>query len=111
MPSLGSFAAEEAPQPPPLQARPDLKVDRKERLTGSTWVGWTNLCLLALAWNGHYPIKMMELHKKCAPAICIDWNTLTLDYPELARTIYSTDRKYHNTEMYRLSNAKVGGKL
>ena len=54
---------------------------------------------------------MLELHKKYGPVIRIGPNTLSLDYPELARTIYGTDNKFIKSDKYKIASAKVNGKL
>ena len=57
--------------------------------------GYTNLWRLALVRGGKYHTSIKELHEKFGPVVRIGPNLLDLDYPELIKTIYSTDGKWH----------------
>ena len=56
--------------------------------------GYTNLWRLALVQSGSYHLKIKKLHEKYGPIVRIGPNLLDLDYPELIKTIYSTDGKW-----------------
>jgi hypothetical protein len=49
--------------------------------------------------QGSYHIKIKELHEKYGPVVRIGPNTLDLDIPELAKTIYGTDGKWKKVKL------------
>ena len=57
-------------------------------------IGWTNLWRLAVVRSGSYHLRMRQLHKKHGPVVRIGPNTLSLDYPDLIKTVYGTDGKW-----------------
>ncbi|KAK3688246.1 cytochrome P450 [Podospora appendiculata] len=78
---------------------------------GPFLAGWTNLWRLVLSLRGrNYPMTMRKLHEKYGPVVRIGPNLLDLDYPELIKTIFSTDDRWRKTEMYDNNNAIVDGK-
>lgn len=56
--------------------------------------GFTNLWRFNLARRNRYGVTMKKLHEKYGPVVRIGPDLLTLDYPELIKTIYSTDGKW-----------------
>jgi len=64
-------------------------------LTGNHHIpGYTNLWRLWAVRTRKYHHVIEALHKKYGPIVRIGPNTLDLDYPELIKTIYSTDGKW-----------------
>lgn len=45
-------------------------------------------------YSGNYQERIKKLHDKYGPVVRIGPNLLDLDYPELIKTIYSTDGKW-----------------
>ncbi|KAK5662279.1 hypothetical protein OQA88_8185 [Cercophora sp. LCS_1] len=80
-------------------------------IPGPFAAGWTNVWRLRAIWSDRYPLTIQQLHKKYGPAVRIGPNTVTLDFPELIKTIYGTDGKYHKTSFYASASAIVDGKL
>jgi len=80
-------------------------------IPGPFLAGWTNLWRLRAVRSNKYALIMAELHKKYGPAVRIGPNTVTLDYPELIKTIYGTDGKFLKTEFYAASSAMIEGKI
>ena len=56
--------------------------------------GFTNFWRLAQVYSGSYHDRIKKLHEKHGPIVRIGPNLLDLDYPELIKTIYSTDGKW-----------------
>lgn len=44
--------------------------------------------------TGNYHRRMKELHEQYGPVVRIGPNLVDLDYPELIKTIYSTDESW-----------------
>lgn len=61
---------------------------------GPFLAGFTNWWRLYQTRTGKYHEIIYDLHKKYGPIVRIGPNTLDLDYPELIKTIYSTDGKW-----------------
>ncbi|KAK3323775.1 cytochrome P450 [Cercophora scortea] len=85
---------------------------------GPFLASWTNLWRLILSLRGRkYPVTIRKLHEKYGPVVRIGPNLLDLDYPELVKTVFSTDDKWLKvvdkenvqTEMYDNNNAIVNG--
>jgi hypothetical protein len=45
-------------------------------------------------YSGNYQDRIKKLHEQYGPIVRIGPNLLDLDYPELIKTIYSTDGKW-----------------
>ncbi|KAK0642221.1 cytochrome P450 [Cercophora newfieldiana] len=80
-------------------------------IPGPFFAGWTNLWRLLAVWSDEYPQRIHKLHKRYGPMVRVGPNTVTLDFPELIKTIYGTDGKFPKTEFYASSSAIVDGKL
>ncbi|KAF5672609.1 cytochrome P450 monooxygenase [Fusarium circinatum] len=72
---------------------------------------WTNLWRLYQVQTQRYQWTIKDLHNKYGPVVRIGPNLLDLDYPELIKTIYSTDGKWCKTEFYHNSSAVINGKI
>ncbi|KAF5001839.1 hypothetical protein FDECE_10828 [Fusarium decemcellulare] len=72
---------------------------------------WTNAWRLYQVWTQKYQWTIKSLHEKYGPVVRIGPNLLDLDYPELIKTIYSTDGKWRKTEFYHNSSTYIDGKL
>ncbi|KAF5583101.1 cytochrome P450 monooxygenase [Fusarium subglutinans] len=72
---------------------------------------WTNLWRLYQVQTQRYQWTIKDLHDKYGPVVRIGPNLLDLDYPELIKTIYSTDGKWCKTEFYHNSSAVINGKI
>ncbi len=70
---------------------------KKQNMAESAFglAGYTNLWRLALVRGGKYHTDIKKLHEKFGPVVRIGPNLLDLDYPELIKTLYSTDGKWH----------------
>ncbi|KAK4033039.1 Pisatin demethylase [Parachaetomium inaequale] len=77
---------------------------------GPFLAGYTNLWRLAQVQSGSYHLRIKKLHEKYGPVVRIGPNLLDLDYPELIKTVYSTDGKWRKTEFYENNSAMVNGK-
>ncbi|KAK4463171.1 Pisatin demethylase [Cladorrhinum samala] len=80
------------------------------RYPGPFLAGFTNLWRYNLARNNRYGTTIKKLHEKYGPVVRIGPDLLTLDYPELTKTIYSTDGKWLKSNMYKNNCAVVNGK-
>ncbi|KAK4211556.1 Pisatin demethylase [Rhypophila decipiens] len=80
-------------------------------IPGPFFAKWTNLYRLHATWNNSYPLKIRDLHEKYGPVVQIGPNTITLDFPELIKTIYGTDGTYRKTEFYAASSTLVDNKI
>lgn len=78
---------------------------------GPFLAGWTNFWRLLAIWSDRYPLTMQELHRKYGPAVRIGPNTVTLDFPELIRTLHGTDGKFRKSRFYASASAVVDGRL
>lgn len=78
---------------------------------GPFLAGWSNLWRLLAIWSDRYPLTMQKLHKKYGLLVRIRPDTVTLDFPELIRTIYGTDGKFRKTGFCASASAVVDGKL
>ncbi|KAK3353366.1 cytochrome P450 [Lasiosphaeria hispida] len=78
---------------------------------GPFLAGYTNLWRLAQVKSGDYHLVIKKLHEKYGPVVRIGPNTLDLDYPELIKTIYGTDGKWHKTEFYHNNSTMINGKI
>jgi len=78
---------------------------------GPFLAGYTNLWRLWAVRTRKYHHVIEALHKKYGPIVRIGPNTLDLDYPELIKTIYSTDGKWRKTEFYESNSVKMNGKI
>jgi hypothetical protein len=72
---------------------------------------WTNLWRLLAIWSDRYPLTIQELHKKYGPAVRIGPDTVTLDFPELIRTLYGTNGKFRKLRFYASASALINGNL
>ncbi|KAM7198734.1 benzoate 4-monooxygenase [Naviculisporaceae sp. PSN 640] len=72
---------------------------------------FTNLWRLFAIWSDRYPLTIQQLHKKYGPVVRIGPNTVTLDFPELIKTIHGTDGKFRKTGFYASASAVVDGNL
>ena len=79
-------------------------------IPGPSLAGWTNLWRLHAAYSNRYPLLIRDLHKKHGPVVRVGPNTVTLDFPELIKTIYGTDGRFRKTEFYAASSAVVAGR-
>ncbi|EAQ87743.1 hypothetical protein CHGG_04362 [Chaetomium globosum CBS 148.51] len=77
---------------------------------GPFLAGYTNFWRLAQVYSGNYQERIKKLHDKYGPVVRIGPNLLDLDYPELIKTIYSTDGKWLKTQYYENNSAMVNGK-
>ncbi|KAK3294499.1 cytochrome P450 [Chaetomium fimeti] len=77
---------------------------------GPFLAGFTNLWRVAQVQSGSYHLRMKKLHEQYGPVVRIGPNLLDLDYPELIKTIYTTDGKWRKTEFYENNSAMVNGK-
>ncbi|EGO59223.1 hypothetical protein NEUTE1DRAFT_121081 [Neurospora tetrasperma FGSC 2508] len=82
-----------------------------KKYPGPFLAGFTNWWRLYQTRTGRYHEIVYDLHKKYGPIVRIGPNTLDLDYPELIKTIYSTDGKWLKTEFYHNNSAIVNGKI
>ncbi|KAK3940293.1 Pisatin demethylase [Diplogelasinospora grovesii] len=78
---------------------------------GPFLAGWTNLWRLYIVQTGDYQNIIKKLHEKYGPVVRIGPNLLDLDYPEVIKTIYSTDGKWRKTEFYHNNSAVINGKI
>ncbi|ODA79240.1 hypothetical protein RJ55_04833 [Drechmeria coniospora] len=78
---------------------------------GPWLAGWTNLWRFALVVRKQYPWTIKRLHETYGPVVRIGPNTLDLDLPELAKTIYGTDGKWVKTRFYNVNSALVDGRI
>ncbi|KXX72952.1 Pisatin demethylase [Madurella mycetomatis] len=81
------------------------------KFPGPFLAGYTNLWRLAQVLAGDYQKTIKKLHEQYGPVVRIGPNTLDIDYPELIRTIYSTDGRWHKTEFYHNNSAIVNGRI
>ncbi|KAK4454886.1 benzoate 4-monooxygenase [Podospora aff. communis PSN243] len=72
---------------------------------------FTNFWRLFAIWSDRYPLIIQKLHKKYGPAVRIGPNTVSLDFPELIKTIHGTDGKFRKTGFYASASAIVDGNL
>ncbi|KAK1775938.1 cytochrome P450 [Copromyces sp. CBS 386.78] len=82
-----------------------------KKYPGPFLAGFTNWWRLYQTRTGKYHEIIYDLHKQYGPIVRIGPNTLDLDYPELVKTIYSTDGKWLKTEFYENNSAIVNGKI
>ncbi|KAK4149176.1 Pisatin demethylase [Chaetomidium leptoderma] len=80
------------------------------RFPGPFLAGYTNLWRLIQVQSNDCHLSLKKLHDKYGPVVRIGPNLLDLDYPELIKTIYSTDGKWRKTEFYENNSAMVNGK-
>ncbi|KAK4213314.1 cytochrome P450 [Rhypophila decipiens] len=79
---------------------------------GPFFAAWTNLWRFFLIQTGeNYQLTIKKLHQKYGPVLRIGPNLLDIDYPELIKTIYSTDGKWLKTEFYHNNSTIIDGKI
>ncbi|KAK0637133.1 cytochrome P450 [Bombardia bombarda] len=72
----------------------------------------TNFWRFALVCTrSNYYKTVKKLHDEHGPVLRLGPNLLSLDYPELIKTIYSTDGKWKKTEAYENNSTVVDGKI
>lgn len=82
-----------------------------KKYPGPFLAGWTNLWRVWKVIGAEYAPTMKKLHEKYGPVVRIGPNLLDLDYPELARVIYSTDGKWTKSDFYKNSSSIINGKI
>lgn len=70
------------------------KLHRSAYFLTSSKPGYTNLWRFAQVQTGRYNLIIKELHDKYGPVVRVGPNVLDLDYPELIKTIYTTDGRW-----------------
>ncbi|GAB1312635.1 Pisatin demethylase [Madurella fahalii] len=81
------------------------------RYPGPFFARWTNLWRLFVVQSGDYHRRIKKLHDEYGPVIRIGPNLIDLDYPELIKTLYSTDDRWRKTEFYHNNSIVVNGKI
>ncbi|KEF58091.1 uncharacterized protein A1O9_06014 [Exophiala aquamarina CBS 119918] len=98
----------------PRSALENDQVPMDQEQSGLMFIGsieFTNLWRLHQVWTQKYQWNIKRLHDQYGPVVRIGPNLLDLDYPELIKTLYSTDGKWRKTEFYHNSSTIIDGKV